>query len=48
MPGFNENYYGFKSFNALLEEAKARGVLELAHDEKSGGYLVRVSSANSG
>jgi len=48
MPGFNETYYGFKSFNALLEEAKARGVLELAHDEKSGGYLVRVSSANSG
>jgi uncharacterized protein (TIGR00288 family) len=45
-PGFNETYYGFKSFNALLEEAKARGVLDLAHDEKSGGYLVRVSSVS--
>ena len=40
-PGFNESYYGFKSFNALLEEAKARNVLELDRDEKSGGYLVR-------
>jgi uncharacterized protein (TIGR00288 family) len=42
-PGFNESYYGFKSFNALLEEAKARHVLELDRDEKSGGYLVRGS-----
>jgi len=40
-PGFNESYYGFKSFNALLEEAKARKLLELKLDEKSGGYLVR-------
>ena len=40
-PGFNESYYGFKSFNALLEEAKARQLLELERDEKSGGYLVR-------
>jgi len=44
-PGFNESYYGFKSFNALLEEAKARHVLELERDEKSGGYLVRGSAA---
>ena len=40
-PGFNENYYGFKSFNALLEEAKSRRLLELERDEKSGGYLVK-------
>jgi len=40
-PGFNESYYGFKSFNALLEEGKARHLLELERDEKSGGYLVR-------
>jgi len=44
-PGFNESYYGFKSFNALLEEAKARHVLELERDEKSGGYLVRGIAA---
>ena len=41
-PGFNESYYGFKSFNALLEEAKARHLLELERDEKSGGYLARA------
>ncbi len=43
-PGFNESYYGFKSFNALLEEAKARHLLELERDEKSGGYLVRAGA----
>jgi uncharacterized protein (TIGR00288 family) len=44
-PGFNESYYGFKSFNALLEEAKARKLLELVLDEKSGGYLVKGVAA---
>ena len=43
-PGFNESYYGFRSFNALLEEAKARHLLELERDEKSGGYLVKVGA----
>jgi len=40
-PGFNESYYGFKSFNSLLETAQARGLLSLERDEKSGGYIVR-------
>ena len=40
-PGFNESYYGFRSFNQLLEEARTRGLLELERDEKSGGYAVR-------
>lgn len=40
-PGFSESYYGFRSFNSLLEEAKGRGLLELQGDEKSGGYIVR-------
>ena len=44
-PGFNETYYGFKSFNSLLEEAAIRGLLKLEHDEKSGGYIVRSSEA---
>jgi uncharacterized protein (TIGR00288 family) len=39
-PGFNEGYYGFRSFNQLLEEARARGLLDLERDEKSGGYAV--------
>jgi uncharacterized protein (TIGR00288 family) len=40
-PGFNESYYGFRSFGALLEEAKARHLLDLERDEKSGHYLVK-------
>ena len=43
-PGFNESYYGFRSFNGMLEEAERRGSLRLERDEKSGGYLVRLSS----
>jgi uncharacterized protein (TIGR00288 family) len=41
-PGFNESYYGFRSFGALLEEAQARHLLQLERDEKSGGYIVSV------
>jgi hypothetical protein len=44
-PGFNESYYGFKSFNALLEEAQAQRLLILEHDDKSGGYLVKAGTA---
>lgn len=42
-PGFNESYYGFRSFNKLLEEAQSRQLLELERDEKSGQYIVRLS-----
>jgi len=41
-PGFNESYYGYRSFNALLEDARRLGLLALERDEKSGGYLVRL------
>ncbi len=41
-PGWNESYYGFRSFNSLLEEAERRGLIELEADERSGGYLVTV------
>jgi uncharacterized protein (TIGR00288 family) len=40
-PGFNEVYYGFRSFSRLLEEAAARGFLELEEDDKSGGVIVK-------
>jgi uncharacterized protein (TIGR00288 family) len=40
-PGFSESYYGFRSFNSLLEEAGKRKLLELERDERSGGYIVR-------
>jgi hypothetical protein len=41
-PGFNESYYGFRSFNALLEAAEKAGTIALERDEKSGGYIVRL------
>ena len=40
-PGFNETYYGFRTFSDLLEEAGERGLIRLDPDEKSGGYIVR-------
>lgn len=45
-PGFNESFYGFSSFNDLLEEAQTRGQLDLELDERSGGYrVVRILEA---
>jgi uncharacterized protein (TIGR00288 family) len=44
-PGFNESFYGFSSFSDLLEEAQARGDMELELDEKSGGYIIRTLTA---
>ena len=41
-PGFNESYYGFRSFNGMLEEAQRRGSLALLRDEKSGDYIVSL------
>ncbi len=42
-PGFNERFYGFRSFNDMLSDAAKRGLLALRADEKSGGYTVRVA-----
>ena len=39
-PGFNEGYFGFRSFNELLEEGHKRGLIDIERDEKSGGYAV--------
>jgi hypothetical protein len=47
-PGFNEAYYGFRAFGNLLEEAQARGLLQLGRDEKSGTYVYRSDSAGVG
>jgi len=44
-PGFNESYYGFRSFNGMLEAAQREGALVLERDDKSGGYLVRLPPA---
>ena len=40
-PGFNESYYGFRTFSDLLEEAQQRKLLTLEPDQKSGGYIIK-------
>jgi ribosomal protein L12E/L44/L45/RPP1/RPP2 len=40
-PGFNETYYGFRTFSDLLEDAKKHKLLELELDQKSGGYIIK-------
>jgi uncharacterized LabA/DUF88 family protein len=41
-PGFNESYYGFRSFNAMLDEAEQRGNVTLERDEKSGNCRIQL------
>jgi len=40
-PGFNESYYGFRSFGNLLEEAASRGLLGFGRDDK-GAFVFRA------
>ncbi|HIG43315.1 MAG: NYN domain-containing protein [bacterium] len=42
-PGFNERFYGARSFSDLLEEAESRGLLKLEADERSGGYTIKLT-----
>ena len=43
-PGFNERAYGARAFSDLLEEAESRGLMKLTHDEKSGGYIIQLTT----
>jgi hypothetical protein len=47
-PGFNEEYYGHRSFAEMLDALKERGLVELEHDEKRGNYLVRIPPGRRG
>jgi uncharacterized protein (TIGR00288 family) len=40
-PGFNESYYGYRSFSDLLEDAAKAGLIAIEHDGPSGNYRVR-------
>jgi len=42
-PGFNESYYGFRSFGNLLEEAANRGLLGFGRDDK-GAFVFRAQA----
>ncbi len=40
-PGFNEGYYGYRSFSQLLHEIADKGLIELEYDASRGNYQVR-------
>ncbi|MET0657027.1 MAG: NYN domain-containing protein [Steroidobacteraceae bacterium] len=40
-PGFDESYFGFRSFSDLLQDAQSHKLVELEADQKSGGYIIR-------
>lgn len=46
-PDFNENYFGFRTFGNLLEEAHNRGLMEFGRDDKSGAYVFRSSGGGN-
>ena len=41
-PGFNETYYGYRSFGDLLDDAQKRGLIQIEHDEARGNYKVQL------
>ncbi len=42
-PGFNEGYYGYRTFSDLLEDMEGKKLIELDYDESRGNYKVRVT-----
>ena len=45
-PGFNEGYYGYRSFSDLLVDLESKGLIELEYDESRGNYKVRVKKTD--
>lgn len=45
-PGFNETFYGYRSFRELMEDAQRNKLVALAKDEKSGQYTLRLPTAD--
>jgi uncharacterized protein (TIGR00288 family) len=43
-PGFNESFYGYRSFRELVEDAQQHKLLQLLRDEKSGQYTIRLAA----
>jgi len=43
-PGFNETYYGYRSFSDMLESVAAMGLLKLDHDQERGNYKVSLTA----
>jgi uncharacterized protein (TIGR00288 family) len=41
-PGFNEGYYGYRSFGDLLSDAQKQGIIDLEYDEDRGNFKVQL------
>jgi uncharacterized protein (TIGR00288 family) len=41
-PGFNESYYGFKSFSDVLKSVADLGLITLEHDQERGNYKIHL------
>lgn len=46
-PNFSETFYGYRTFNDLLEDAQKQGLLDIQKDDKSGGYIVVAFGPNA-
>jgi hypothetical protein len=44
-PGFNEAYYGYRSFKEMVEDAAKSKLLTLEPEEKSGQYSIRLNAS---
>jgi uncharacterized protein (TIGR00288 family) len=45
-PGFNESFYGYRSFTELVQDAHKHKMLDVVRDEKSGQYTIRLPAAD--
>lgn len=44
-PGFNESYYGYRTFSDLIKEAQSRGLINLEYDADRGNYKISLKDA---
>ena len=44
-PGFNESYYGYRTFSDLIKDAQANGLIELDYDKERGNYKISLKDA---
>ena len=43
-PGFNETYYGYRTFSEMLEAVADMGLLKVDHDQERGNYKVSLAA----
>jgi hypothetical protein len=41
-PGFNESYYGYRTFSDLLKDAELSSLITLEYDESRGNYKIQL------